>query len=154
MYFRRLHLSADPHLRYFVAASPSSIDRNVYSAKIPDLTAAHTTPKEPQALTSTQQSSWYSASFSPRTGFYALSYSGPGVPWQKIMQTNKPGTRTLSCSNINSHSQRADFTFLLNDNRRLNETSAQYQMPNIVRSTMMSDGYGECTSISFFIPNC
>ncbi|KIM34094.1 hypothetical protein M408DRAFT_325611 [Serendipita vermifera MAFF 305830] len=119
-------LGVDNHkgLVYFVAASPSSIDRNVYSAKIPNLTSKNSTPEAPQALTDSRQPSWYSASFSPRSGFYALSYSGPGVPWQKIMQINKP-----------------EFNYLLNDNRELNVTSAKYQMPNIVRSTIMSDGY-------------
>lgn len=90
---------------YFVAASPSSIDRHIYSAKIPDLTSPARIPEEPRPLTDSRQSSWYSASFSPRSGFYSLSYSGPGVPWQKIVQVDKPGTQYLLvsfCSKLNA----------------------------------------------------
>lgn len=111
-------------LVYFVAASPSSIDRHVYSAQIPAPNSSKVTPKPPKPLTNDQQSSWYSANFSPDCGFYALNYGGPGVPWQKVLQISKPA-----------------FQYLLEDNHQLNQTSAGFQMPEIVRSTIMSDGY-------------
>lgn len=81
--------------RYFVAASPSSIERHVYSAKLPDPNSSTTTPPPPTPLTDDQQVSWYSASFSPKSGFYALSYSGPNVPWQKVLQVGKKGKQSL-----------------------------------------------------------
>jgi dipeptidyl aminopeptidase len=76
---------------YFVAAAPSSIERHVYSAKLPDPNTPVATPSPPTALTNDQQVSWYSASFSPQSGFYSLSYSGPNVPWQKVLQIGKKG---------------------------------------------------------------
>ncbi|KAG8798318.1 hypothetical protein FRC17_007505, partial [Serendipita sp. 399] len=51
---------------YFVAASPSSIERHVYAAKLPALNATVHDPEHPKALTDDQQASYYSASFSPK----------------------------------------------------------------------------------------
>ncbi|KAG8771833.1 hypothetical protein FRC15_003139, partial [Serendipita sp. 397] len=111
-------------LVYFVAAAPSSIERHVYAAKLPDLNAANHEPEPPTALTDDQQPAYYSANFSPKNGFYVLNYAGPNVPWQKIVQIDKP-----------------DFHYTLTDNKDLIETSDRFQMPSIVRSTIMSDGY-------------
>jgi dipeptidyl aminopeptidase len=40
-----------------------------------------------------------------------------------------------------------DFQYTLTDNKELNETSSQFQMPIIIRQTIMSDGYG--TPVNF-----
>jgi hypothetical protein len=53
--------------------------------------------------------------------------------------------RSVIISYLMTAAQRAfaDFQYLLTDNRQLNETSVMFQMPSIIRSTIMSDGYGE-----------
>ena len=44
-----------------------------------------------------------------------------------------------------------DFQYTLTDNKKLNETSSQFQTPAIIRQTIMSDGYGRpMTSLNFF----
>ena len=70
---------------YFRAASPTSIERNIYSIKVP-IDAQSPAVKRPTALTDTSVASYYSASFSPSAGFYLLSYEGPGVPFQKLIK--------------------------------------------------------------------
>lgn len=70
---------------YFRAASPTSIERNIYSVHVP--TDAHSAAVErPNAVTDASVPSYYSASFSPDAGFYLLSYEGPSVPYQKLIK--------------------------------------------------------------------
>jgi len=77
---------------YFRAASPTSIERNIYSVHVP-IDAHSAAVKLPTALTDTSVPSYYSASFSPRAGFYLLSYEGPGVPFQKLINVgNESGS--------------------------------------------------------------
>ena len=70
---------------YFQAASPTSIERNIYSIHVP-IDAHSAAVKLPTPLTDTSTPSYYSASFSPRAGFYILSYEGPSVPYQKLVK--------------------------------------------------------------------
>lgn len=129
--------------RYFIAAAPSSIDRNIYSASIPDLTLPAATPPPPKSLTDVSQASYYSASFSPLSGFYVLSYQGPAVPWQRVVQVDKTGELEINLTYQHLYSVFIlEFKYELTTNKALNETSATFQMPGIARSTIMSDDYG------------
>jgi hypothetical protein len=87
--------------RYFEAAHPSSTERNIYSVAIPSRSTSETT--EPIALTDTSVPSFYTADFSPKGGFFRLSYRGPNVPWQKVIQVGNEGRYqgTSFCSEIN-----------------------------------------------------
>lgn len=76
--------------RYFRAASPTSIERNIYSVHVPT-DADSEAVERPTALTDTSVVSYYSASFSPKAGFYSLSYEGPGVPFQKLIKIGDEG---------------------------------------------------------------
>lgn len=76
------------NLRYFQAANPSAIERNIYSVPIPASISVLETPAELNALTDPSEPNFYTASFSPEAGFYMLSYQGPNIPWQRIVQTN------------------------------------------------------------------
>ena len=71
--------------RYFRAASPTSIERNIYSIHVP-IDAHSEAVERPTPLTDTSAASYYAASFSPNAGFYLLSYQGPGVPFQKLIK--------------------------------------------------------------------
>jgi hypothetical protein len=44
-----------------------------------------------------------------------------------------------------------DFQYTLTDNKALNETSSQFQMPIIIRQTIMSDGYGTFHGFSSYL---
>ncbi|CAL1714024.1 unnamed protein product [Somion occarium] len=117
-------LGVDPHrnLVYFRAASPSSIERHIYSVALPS--GSSDEPSKPKALTDDSTPGYYGADFSPEAGFYLWHYQGPSVPWQKIVQVDKP-----------------DFNYVLTDNTQLNETIAQFETPIITYSTIDSDGY-------------
>ncbi len=72
---------------YFIAAIPS-IDRHLYGATLPTSTSANDYEQEsPFALTRADDSGYFAVKFSPETGYYVLSYSGPDVPWTKVLQT-------------------------------------------------------------------
>ncbi|QRV73760.1 dipeptidyl aminopeptidase [Ceratobasidium sp. AG-Ba] len=116
-------------LVYFQAAKASSIARGIYSVQLPSLStrAPIPSPDEPTALTDESTPSWYSASFSPRGGYYVLNYDGPSVPWQRVIGVENKGKDPVN--------------YVLTDNQELNDTSALFEMPVITRSTIESDGY-------------
>ena len=70
------------HVRYFAAAKPST-ERQLFLVPIP--TGRSKKAVEPTALTDTTKPGYYAAKFSPQAGFYVLSYSGPGIPWTKVV---------------------------------------------------------------------
>ena len=84
-------LVPDRFVSYFLAAAPSSIERNLYSAVIPRLSELAVAPGEPTPLTDSSQMSYYSASFSPQNGFYVLSYLGPNIPYQQVIEVDNKG---------------------------------------------------------------
>lgn len=73
---------------YFRAASPTSIERNIYSVRVP-IDAHSEAVERPTPVTDTSVASYYSASFSPSAGFYLLTYEGPGVPFQKVIKAGE-----------------------------------------------------------------
>ncbi|KAI0685597.1 dipeptidyl aminopeptidase [Cytidiella melzeri] len=121
-------LAVDPvqKLVYFHAANPSSIQRHLYSISLPTTQADLQTvlKVEPTPLTDTSNSAYYSASFSPKGGFYLLTYMGPNAPWQNILKTNDSG-----------------FVRPFTENNVLNSTLLQYELPVITHTTIDSDGY-------------
>lgn len=42
----------------------------------------------------------------------------------------------------------SEFNYPVVDNRVLNETSSKFQMPTVVKSTIMSDGYGRLNTVN------
>ncbi|GJE93852.1 dipeptidyl aminopeptidase [Phanerochaete sordida] len=117
-----LAVDSDKNLVYYLAANPSSLERHVYYAAIPK--ANTSLIAEPVALTDRALPGYYSASFSPQAGYYLLTYSGPNVPWQRIIQA---GNATF------------DYPFV--DNSALNATLAQYELPVVTHTTIESDGF-------------
>ncbi|PSS03331.1 hypothetical protein PHLCEN_2v4005 [Hermanssonia centrifuga] len=119
-------LAVDPkrNLVYFQAANPSSIERHIYSIPLPLSTSDSTAMVAPMALTDSSGAGYFQASFSPQGGFYLLSYQGPNVPWQRIVQPNN-----------------ATFEYGFTENGSLNSTLAQFELPVVVHTTMDSDGY-------------
>jgi dipeptidyl aminopeptidase len=77
-------------LVYFLAASSSGVDRHIYSVPLPTVSgpppAVAPLPKDPPtALTDTSKPGYYSAAFSPKSGYYVLGYKGPSIPYQRII---------------------------------------------------------------------
>lgn len=63
---------------YFVSTKKSSVERHLYSVNLLD--------GEPiEEITDTRESGWYSASISSGSRYLLLSYDGPDVPYQKLM---------------------------------------------------------------------
>ena len=95
-FFSYDHLTAKDvcFFRYFQAANPSSIGRNIFSVPLPldgHLKFTDVAPTaEPATLTDASGLGMYSAVFSPGAGFYFLSYDGPNVPWQRVIKTDDP----------------------------------------------------------------
>ncbi|EPQ56197.1 hypothetical protein GLOTRDRAFT_59312 [Gloeophyllum trabeum ATCC 11539] len=107
---------------YFQAARPST-DRHISAVQLPSSVASHKAGA-PTDLTDLSVPAYYDAHFSPNAGFYLLSYQGPGIPWQKILQVSNES-----------------FNYVLTDNAQLNRTYEQYESPIISHSTIDSDGY-------------
>jgi dipeptidyl aminopeptidase B len=82
----------DVSYRYFKAANPSSVGRNIFSLPLPldsnlKFIDAAPTPKL-TPLTGMSSLGKYEANFSPQAGFYLLSYDGPNIPWQRAIKAN------------------------------------------------------------------
>jgi len=45
----------------------------------------------PTAMTETKQGGYYDVSFSPGAGSYLLSYKGPDVPYQRLIEAREDG---------------------------------------------------------------
>ncbi|KAJ7460697.1 dipeptidyl aminopeptidase [Mycena latifolia] len=112
---------------YFEAANPLSTSRHLYSVPLPSLNLAPTEKPAltaPKALTDTSEPAYYSSDFSPQAGFYLLSYMGPGIPSQKVV--NAADTA---------------FEYVLTTNERLVNVTEEYETPTVVHSTIEVDGY-------------
>jgi len=80
-------LGVDDKNVYFAAANPLSTGRHVYSVALPTEGSAPT--GEITALTPVDDDSgmaYYNAAFSPEAGFLLLSYEGPGIPSQRVLE--------------------------------------------------------------------
>lgn len=62
---------------YFIATKESAVERHLYSVKIDG--------SDLQAITNTTEDGWYRASFSADNRYVLISYAGPGIPWQKVL---------------------------------------------------------------------
>lgn len=103
-------------LVYYLATTRSAMDRHLYSVSL--------VTGEIKALTDDSTDGYYLTSFSPGTNFYVLGCAGPGVPWEKVLSTLDPS-----------------FEIMLEDNKGLEESLAQYDLPEKVYSTITIDGY-------------
>lgn len=106
------------NLVYFVATKKSSIERHIYSVKLDG------TGMKP--VTNDNDIGYYAASFSAGAGFALLSYKGPGIPWQKVINTP-------------SNEQKAEI--VLEENKDLNNLAKQTELPIEIYQTINVDGY-------------
>ena len=114
--------------RYYTAAYPS-IDRHVYAETLPSSDSLADFKPNPIAITDSENPGYFEVSFSPGARYYVLSYRGPKVPWQRMVEaTDVEGT---------------GIDFLLEGNQKLNDTLAEFMAPLVTRSTFEHDGIGQ-----------
>ena len=113
---------------YYTAAYPS-IDRHVYAETLPSSTNLADFKPNPIAITDAANPGYFEVSFSPGAKYYVLSYRGPKVPWQRMVEATD-----VEGSGID---------FLLEGNQQLNDTLAEFMAPLVTRSTFEHDGIGQ-----------
>lgn len=106
------------NLVYFISTAKSSIERHIYSVKLDGSIMT--------SVTDVSDVAYYSASFSKKGGYVLLSYKGPGIPWQKVVNTP-------------SNSQKTEI--VLEENKALNELATKTELPIEVYQTINIDGY-------------
>lgn len=107
----------DRNLVYFVATKESSIQRHVYSVSL--------NGSNLQPVTNTSAEGYYDVSFSHGSGYAFLTYSGPNIPWQKVISTP---------SNAGSYEH------VIEDNARLADLAKKYALPLKIYGTLEVDG--------------
>jgi len=117
--------------RYYTAAYPS-IDRHVYAETLPSSDNLADFKPNPIAITDSANPGYFEVSFSPGARYYVLSYRGPKVPWQRMVEATD-----VEGSGID---------FLLEGNQKLNDTLAEFMAPLVTRSTFEHDGIGQSFS--------
>lgn len=106
------------NLVYFVATKKSSIERHIYSVKIDG--------SDLKSVTDDSQVGYYSGSFSKGGGYLLLSNKGPGIPWQKV---------------INTPSNNDKLEMVIEENKPLRELVTKTELPIEVYQTIKVDGF-------------
>ena len=106
------------NLVYFVSTEKSSIERHIYSVKLDG------TGKTP--MTDLSKTAYHAASFSKKGGYALLSYQGPGIPWQKVINTPSISQKT---------------EIVVEENRALNELAIKSELPIEKYQTINVDGF-------------
>ncbi|CAI7669830.1 unnamed protein product [Penicillium bialowiezense] len=111
-------VNLDKGLVYFVATKEAPTQRHVYSVKLDGSGL--------RSLTDTSLPGYFDVSFSDRAGYGLLSYKGPEVPWQAV---------------INTHGDDIDFETLIEENTELVKMVKDFAIPEQVYSNVTVDGY-------------
>lgn len=107
------------NLVYFSGTKEGSITQNPYSVNLLQ-------GSDPRSLTDTRKESFYSASYSTSAGYCLLTYEGPDIPWQKV---------------INTHSVDESFDLVLEKNEQLSRMAREHEVPLLSYQTVEIDGY-------------
>lgn len=106
------------NLVYFVSTKESSIERHIYTVKLDGT--------DMKAITDTNEPGYFGASFSKGAGFALLSYQGPGIPWQKV---------------INTPSNDQNTAITIEENKELNSLATKTELPIEIYQTINVDGF-------------
>ncbi|KAI1978074.1 Dipeptidyl peptidase 4 [Ophidiomyces ophidiicola] len=86
------HVDTERQLVYFLSTKHHSTERHLYSVSYSTMRM--------EALVNDREAAYYGASFSPKGGYYILSYRGPNVPYQDLVAVEKNKVvRTLRSNN-------------------------------------------------------
>ncbi|KAI1113367.1 dipeptidyl peptidase IV N-terminal region-domain-containing protein [Nemania sp. NC0429] len=101
---------------YFTATKESSIQRHIYSVSFDGT--------DFKAVTDISQEGYYSASFSRKAGYALISYQGPKIPTQKV---------------INTPSNPKPFEYILEENKELATRARKHELPLLRYGTIEID---------------
>ncbi|GAW14526.1 hypothetical protein ANO14919_039290 [Xylariales sp. No.14919] len=104
------------NVAYFSATKESSIQRHIYSVKFDG--------SDLKAITDTSREGYYSASFSRKAGYALITYQGPNVPTQKV---------------INTPSNPESFEHVIEQNKDLAAKAKQHELPLLEYGTITVD---------------
>ncbi|KAJ5967517.1 hypothetical protein N7501_003765 [Penicillium viridicatum] len=105
-------------LVYFIATKEAPTQRHVYSVKLDG--------SDLRPLTDVSAPGFFDVSFSHGAGYGLLSYKGPAVPWQAV---------------INTQGDEIDFLDLIEENVELAKMVEDFALPTEVYTNVTIDGY-------------
>ncbi|EAW09375.1 dipeptidyl aminopeptidase dapB [Aspergillus clavatus NRRL 1] len=105
-------------LVYFVAAKEAPTERHIYRVQ---LDGSNMT-----AITDTSKPGYFGVSFSHGAGYALLTYNGPSVPWQAI---------------INTHGDEITFEERIEENPQLTSMIEAYALPTEIYQNVTVDGF-------------
>ncbi|KAJ5425743.1 hypothetical protein N7465_000813 [Penicillium sp. CMV-2018d] len=105
-------------LVYFIATKEAPTQRHVYSVKLDG--------SDLRPLTDVSAPGFFDVSFSHGAGYGLLSYKGPAVPWQAV---------------INTQGDEIDFLNLIEENVELAKMVEDFALPTEVYTNVTIDGY-------------
>lgn len=105
------------NLIYFIATKESPIQRHVYSVNLDGSGL--------QSISDTSKQGYYDVSFSTGVGYALLSYQGPDIPWQKV---------------LNTPSNKDEYEHHIEDNQDLAKFASQHELPIEIYQTVIIDG--------------
>jgi dipeptidyl aminopeptidase len=106
------------NLVYFIATERSSIERHAYSVRLDG--------SDFKPITDTSKPGYYGVSFSTGGSFALVTYSGPGIPWQKLISTP---------------SIKEKYEKVLEENRGLEKMAREHELPISIYQTVEVDGF-------------
>jgi dipeptidyl aminopeptidase B len=106
------------NLVYFMAAKEAPTQRHLYSVKLDGT--------DMQSLVSEKEAAYWESSFSSGSGYVSLRYTGPNIPYQKVISTP---------SNPEKISQ------MLVENKDLAQMASSHELPHQIFQNITIDGY-------------
>ncbi|KAI9722607.1 MAG: hypothetical protein M1812_001538 [Candelaria pacifica] len=103
---------------YFISTKEAPIQRHLYSVKLDG--------SDLQPVTDTSTQGYYGASFSKGAGYTLLSYSGPDIPWQKVISTP---------------SNKKQYENVIEKNEGLAKLAAEHELPIEIYQNVTIDGF-------------
>lgn len=106
------------NLVYYISTERSSIERHSYVVNL-DGTGK-------REVMESAAPGYYDASFSTGGSYALITYDGPGIPWQKIISTP---------------SSKVKYEKILEENKALEKTARQHELPILKYQTVEVDGF-------------
>ena len=111
-------IDLENNLVYFIATEHSSIERHAYSVFL--------NGSDFKAITDTSKPGYYGVSFSTGGSFALVTYSGPGIPWQKLISTPSIGEK---------------YEKVLEENKGLEKMAREHELPILNYQVVDVDGF-------------
>ena len=106
------------NLVYFIAAKEAPTQRHLYSVKLDGTSFTSLVP--------TNEAAYWGADFSSGGGYINLQYSGPSIPYQKVISTP---------ANVEKIDQTVE------DNKDLAKMASSHELPHLIYQNVTIDGY-------------